>query len=201
MILLECDMDGDPFRQFRKWFDDAVTAQIVQPEAITLATATPNGQPSARMVLLRQCDERGFCFFTNYQSEKARQLTANPRAALVIFWESLHRQVRVEGHIEKTSDAESDEYFDSRPRGSRIGAWASPQSDVLANREELEKRVQEMESRFAGQEHLPRPPFWGGFRVVPAMIEFWQGQDSRLHDRICYRRQADGSWRIERLAP
>jgi pyridoxamine 5'-phosphate oxidase len=200
-ILRESDLDADPVRQFRKWFDEAVTAGVFMPEAMTLATATPDGQPSARTVLLRAFDEKGFVFFTNYESRKGCQLGANPRAAVVFFWEPLERQVLIEGRVEKTTSAESDSYYDSRPRGSRLGAWASPQSRVLPNREILDQRVQQMEAQFVGQEQVPRPPFWGGFRIVPAMFEFWQGQPSRLHDRIRFRPQADGRWVLERLAP
>lgn len=199
-ILREENVDPDPIRQFQRWFDEAVAANIAQPEAMTLATATLSGEPAARMVLLRGCDARGFVFFTNYDGRKASELVANPRAALLWFWEPLERQIRVEGQVEIASVAESDAYFRSRPRGSCIGAWASPQSAILASREELERRVAEVEARFAGQDAVPRPPNWGGFRVVPRSIEFWQGQRSRLHDRLRYRRDS-GTWVLERLAP
>jgi pyridoxamine 5'-phosphate oxidase len=175
--------------------------QLLQPDAMILATATPEGRPSARVVLLRGLDERGFVFFTNYESRKGQELAANPHAALVFFWDALERQVRVEGRVELASPAESDAYFQSRPRGSQVGAWASPQSEVLPNREALQRKVIEVEARFAGTAALPRPPNWGGFRLVPELFEFWQGQPSRLHDRLCYRRQPDETWLLERLAP
>jgi len=200
-ILRKKDLDPDPICQFRKWLDEAVAAGVHLPEAMTLATTTADGQPSARTVLLRNCDERGFVFFTNYQSRKGRELTGNPRAALVFFWEPLERQVLVEGRVEKSTAAESDAYYDSRPRGSRLGAWASPQGQVLASREMLDERVKQVEAQYANQEQVPRPPYWGGFRVLPTTMEFWQGQPSRLHDRIRYRRGEDGGWVMERLAP
>jgi pyridoxamine 5'-phosphate oxidase len=200
-ILREEDMAADPIRQFQRWFDEAVAANVPQPEAMTLATATPDGRPSARVVLLRGCDDRGFVFFTNYTGRKGRELSANPQAALVFYWEPVDRQVRVEGTVERTSAEESDAYFAGRPRGSCIGAWASPQSIVLAGRNVLEQRVQEAEALFAGQHPVPRPPHWGGLRVVPGVVEFWQGQLSRLHDRLRYQRRPDGSWLLDRLAP
>jgi pyridoxamine 5'-phosphate oxidase len=199
-VLREIDLAAEPLVQLRRWFDEAVATGVVQPEAMALATATRDGQPSVRMVLLRGLDERGLVFFTNYDSRKGCELTENPRAALVLFWEPLERQVRVEGRVEKATEAESDAYFQSRPRGSRLGAWASPQSAVLPGRDVLDRWVSEVEAKYAGQE-VPRPPNWGGYRVVPDLIEFWQGQPSRLHDRLCYRRQPDGSWKVERLAP
>jgi len=199
--LHKSDLDANPLLQFRRWFDEAVAAGVELPEAMTLATATADGQPSARTVLLRIFDQRGFAFFTNYESRKGRELAANARAALLFFWAPLDRQVVVEGLVEKTTSAEADAYYDRRPRGSRLGAWASPQSQVLASREVLDQRVKEVEAQYTGVEKVPRPPFWGGFRVVPTVIEFWQGQPSRLHDRIRYRRLADGSWMLERLAP
>jgi pyridoxamine 5'-phosphate oxidase len=200
-VLREGDMAPDPIRQFQRWLDAAVAAKLAQPEAMTLATATPDGQPSARMVLLRGCDERGFVFFTNYDSRKGCELAANRHAALVFYWEPMDRQVRVEGSVEKTSAAESDAYFRGRPRDSCIGAWASPQSEVLASREVLIQRVHETEARFAGPDPVPRPPNWGGFRVVPGVVEFWQGKQGRLHDRLRYRRSEDGGWVLERLGP
>jgi pyridoxamine 5'-phosphate oxidase len=200
-VLRERDMDPDPIRQFQLWFDAAVAAKLAQPEAMTLATATLDGLPSARMVLLRGCDERGFVFFTNYDGRKGCELAANPQAGLVFYWEPMGRQVRVEGSVEKTSAAESDDYFHGRPRDSCISAWASPQSEVLASREVLIQRVNDAEARFAGQDPVPRPQNWGGFRVVPRVVEFWQGQLSRLHDRLRYRRSEDGGWVLERLGP
>jgi pyridoxamine 5'-phosphate oxidase len=200
-ILREGDMDPDPLRQFQKWFDEAVAAGLTQPEAMTLATATPEGRPSARLVLLRGLDAGGFVFFTNYKSRKGQELAANPWAALVFYWEPLDRQVRVEGRVEKVSAAESDTYFNTRARGSRLGAWASPQSQVLPGREALDQRVRDVEAIYAAEDMVPRPPFWGGYRLIPDMIEFWQGQPNRLHDRLCFRRQPTGRWLLERLAP
>jgi pyridoxamine 5'-phosphate oxidase len=199
-VLLEADLDGDPIRQFLNWFHDAATSGVAESNAMTLATATPDGRPSARMVLLRGVDERGFTFFTNYESRKARELEANPLAALVFFWHDRERQVRVEGQVERVDDAESDRYFQSRPLGARLGAWASPQSDVVANRQILETRYREIEARY-GDGHVPRPANWGGYRLIPASIEFWQGRPNRLHDRIRYTRREPVGWLIERLAP
>jgi pyridoxamine 5'-phosphate oxidase len=195
----ERDLDPDPLRQFALWFDEANRSGVVESNAMTLATATLDGRPSARMVLLRGADDRGFSFFTNYESRKARELEANPFAALVVFWHELERQVRIEGPVERVSGAESDRYFDSRPKGARIGAWASPQSQVIASREILEARFLESENRHA-DEVVPRPANWGGYRVVPDSIEFWQGRPNRLHDRLRYSRRR-GIWVIERLAP
>jgi pyridoxamine 5'-phosphate oxidase len=199
--LRESNVDSNPLRQFRRWLEEASGIEEFQPDAMILATATPEGKPSARVVLLRGLDERGFMFFTNYDSRKGKELAANPHAALVFFWDPLERQVRVEGHVELASPAESDAYFQSRPRGSQLGAWASPQSAALPNREALDRSVADVEARFAGMDAVPRPPNWGGFRVVPELIEFWQGQPSRLHDRLCFRRRPDGTWLLERLAP
>jgi pyridoxamine 5'-phosphate oxidase len=197
--LREADADPDPLRQFQRWFDAAVAAGLPEPNAMTLATCTADGVPSARIVLLKICDERGLAFFTNYRSRKARELANNPRAALVFFWPALERQVRVEGRVEQVSAEESDVYFASRPVNSRLGAWASDQSAVIPSRDELERKQHEFEAQFPDG-RVPRPPHWGGYRVVPDVFEFWQGRPSRLHDRLRYRR-VEGRWVIERLSP
>ena len=196
----ESAVDRDPFRQFQVWFDEATSAGISEPNAMTVATASPEGRPSARIVLMRRFDERGFVFFTNYDSRKGREIAANPFASLVFFWQSLERQVRVEGSIVRASDVESDEYFASRPTGSMLGAWVSNQSGVVADRAALEAELAVIQARFPEGE-IPRPPYWGGYRIVPTSIEFWQGRRSRLHDRLVYRLTDDRSWRIDRLAP
>jgi pyridoxamine 5'-phosphate oxidase len=198
--LREDEVDPNAIRQFERWFDEAMKAGVSEPDAMTLATATPDGRPSARVVLLRGVDDRGFVFFTNYDSRKGRELAANPWAALVLFWHELERQVRVEGQVRRVSVQESDHYFQSRPAGSRIGAWASPQSEVIKSRESLEIRCQELEKSFEDGT-IPRPPNWGGFRLVPETIEFWQGRPSRLHDRLRYTRGEQSKWLVERLAP
>ena len=198
--LREQDVDPDPIRQFRTWFEDASLSDVIEVNAMALATATLEGRPSVRMVLLRGFDERGFTFFTNYDSRKARELEQNPYASLVMFWHELERQVRIEGRVERTSDEESDRYFHGRPAGSRVGAWASPQSAVIAGRDALEALYADVEARYPDGA-IPRPPNWGGYRVVPDSIEFWQGRPNRLHDRLRYSRRPEGSWLIERLAP
>jgi pyridoxamine 5'-phosphate oxidase len=196
--LSEADVDPDPFIQFRRWFDAAYMAALPEPNAMTLATASADGKPSARIVLLKGFDERGFAFFTNYQSRKGRELATNPHAALVFFWPQLERQIRIEGRVATVTEQESDAYFSSRPLGSRLGAWASPQSQVIAGREVLDQRLQEVIKQFEG--NVSRPPHWGGYRLEPHAMEFWQGRPSRLHDRLRYRKH-DGEWVIERLAP
>jgi pyridoxamine 5'-phosphate oxidase len=200
------DMTTDPFEKFAEWMKRARRVHRREPTACTLATVGPDGQPSSRMVLLKGADSRGFVFYTNYESRKAGDLERDPRAALCFFWLPwlvlgipVYRQVRVEGRCERVPDAESDAYFASRPRGSQIGAWASPQSKVISGRAELEKLVKEFERKFSGQK-VPRPPYWGGYRLVPARIEFWTSRISRLHDRELYLRDGDG-WRVEVLAP
>jgi pyridoxamine 5'-phosphate oxidase len=195
----ERDVDPDPLVQFRKWFDDARRAQLPEPNAMTLATATPGGVPSARMVLLKAADERGFTFFTDYRSRKGQELAANPHAALVFFWGELERQVRITGTVTRVSREETEAYFRTRPRESRLGAWSSHQSTVLAGREALEARLREVSARHPGDE-VPTPPYWGGYLLRPDALEFWQGRESRLHDRVRYHREA-GGWRIERLSP
>jgi len=193
-------IDRDPIRQFQLWLNDAIEAKLPLPEAMTLATATPDGRPSARMVLLKQVDHEGFVFFTNYNSAKASQLDANPFAALVFYWARLDRQVRVEGSVTRTSAQESRDYFRTRPRESQIGAWASPQSEVILGRDVLEQRARELESLYCDRE-IDCPEHWGGYRVKPERIEFWKSRVGRLHDRILYELQPDGSWTISRLAP
>ncbi len=196
------DLDSDPFAQFRRWFDQACEANLIEPNAMTLCTAGTDGHPSARTVLLKAFDSRGFVFFTNYTGRKAGQLAENPHAALLFPWLGLERQVEVEGRVEKISTAESLKYFLSRPFGSQLGAWVSHQSSVISSRSILLKKLDEMKRRFS-EGKVPLPEFWGGYRVVPARIEFWQGRPNRLHDRFCYTRLAETStaWQIDRLAP
>jgi pyridoxamine 5'-phosphate oxidase len=196
----EQSISRDPIAQFQRWFADAVAADLPLPEAMSLATVTAEGKPTARMVLLKRVDTEGFVFFTNYRSAKARELAANPNACLVFFWPQLEKQVRIEGAVSKTSEDESREYFATRPRGSQIGAWASPQSEVISGREVLEQRRAELEEAYRDRE-IPWPQHWGGFCLKPERIEFWKGRPDRLHDRILYVREPGGSWAIQRLAP
>ena len=192
-------LDADPVAQFRKWYADAERAQLLEPNAMSLATADASGRPSARIVLLKGIDARGFVFFTDYRSRKARELEANPRAALTFLWKELDRQVRATGDVEVVTREESAAYFRTRPRGSRLGAWASEQSAVLSDRTTLEREVAKLDAQFPGDE-IPLPPHWGGYRVVPNEFEFWQGRENRLHDRFRYTRDGN-AWRIERLSP
>lgn len=194
------DCDPDPIVEFRKWFGEAAAAELPNVNAMTLATVDDRGRPSARIVLLKEVDDRGFVFYTNYDSRKGRELAAHPFAALVLFWEPMHRQIRIEGAVERVTGEESDAYFASRPRGSQLGAIASPQSQPLATRAELEDRIAAL-TAVLGDAAPPRPAHWGGFRVVPDLVELWQGQPSRLHDRVRYRRTADRTWARDRLAP
>jgi pyridoxamine 5'-phosphate oxidase len=198
--LSEGDVDPDPLVEFRSWYRLAEEAGVPQPDAMTLATATPDGVPSARMVLLKGVDDGGFVFFTNYESRKASELSENPRAALILYWSAIRRQVRITGRAERLSQPESEEYFRTRPRGSRLAAWASHQSEVIADRSVLEDEYRRLESEYADAD-VPLPPFWGGYRVTPEVVEFWMGRENRLHDRLLYTRQRDGSWAVERLAP
>ncbi len=196
----EKDVLEDPIDQFEKWWNDVLGSTIEEVNAMTLATSTRTGRPSARIVLLKGFTKQGFVFFTNYESHKGKELLENPQASLVFFWKELERQVRIEGTVEKISGEESDTYFQSRPEGSKIGAWASPQSSVIASREIIENNVAEAGKKFAGNE-IKRPVNWGGYIVKPVLIEFWQGRPSRLHDRIQYTKLENGAWKIERLAP
>jgi len=199
--LTKATVDPNPIRQFERWSQEVRAKGVTEQDAIsmTLATATRYGLPSARIVLLKSFDDQGFVFYTNYDSRKGNELEENARACLLFYWSVVWRQVRIEGAVERVSEAESDQYFHSRPLGSKIGAWASEQSAAIENREQLEKRFEEFSWKFG--DNVPRPPHWGGYRVQPEVIEFWQGQDNRLHDRLRYSRQEDGSWLIDRLAP
>lgn len=188
-----------PIEQFHRWFDEAVRVKAQEPNAMTLATASPQGRPSTRVLLLKGADERGLVWFTNYESRKGHELEANPYAAMQFYWPELERVVRIEGRVERVSDSESDAYYRSRPLGSRIGAWASPQSRVLPSRADLEEAWKTQQAKLG--DNPPRPSHWGGYRLLPDHWEFWQGRASRLHDRITYERQDDGAWRIQRLAP
>lgn len=199
-MLRKSDLAKDPVEQFRAWFADAAKLEGREATAMILATTDESGQPSARVMLLKAFDDDGFVFFTNYDSRKSRELAANPRAMLLFWWEDFARQVRIVGRTARVSDEESDEYFLSRPRGSQIGAWASPQSEVIESREALERRLKAAQDRF-GEGPIPRPPHWGGYRLTPTEFEFWLGGMDRLHDRFRYRRGSEGEWKIERLGP
>lgn len=197
--LSETDAHPNPVEQFSKWFGEAIAAQVPEANAMSVSTATTDGRPSSRILLIKDFDRRGFTFFTNYESRKGRELDSNPYAALLFYWIELERQVRIEGRVERISDAENDTYYNSRPVKSRLGAIASAQSRPVASREVLEARVKEVEEQYG--DHPVRPAHWGGYRVVPDYLEFWQGRPSRLHDRIAYQLQTDGSWKLQRLQP
>ena len=196
----ESEVERDPFVQFRQWFDRAVAANLLHPNAMTLATATPDGRPSARIVLLKDFNEDGFVFYTNFHSRKGQELDQNPSASLVFWWPELERQVRIEGRVEKVANDEADGYFKTRPRGSQLAAWASEQSQRIDDRARLERRFSELAAKYQDRE-IPRPPNWGGYRLQPRSIEFWQGRSNRLHDRLRYVLSEDGDWQLERLAP
>jgi pyridoxamine 5'-phosphate oxidase len=198
--LRRADLEPNPIVQFQKWFEQALTAQLIEPAAMTLATADQSGRPSARIVLLKGVNEAGFTFFTNYESRKGRELAENPRASLVVYWAELERQILIAGDVTRTSREESEKYFAMRPRGSQLGACVSKQSTVVPDRAFLEKRLAELETQFAGRD-VETPPHWGGYLLAPLRIEFWQGRPNRLHDRFQYTKQAEGDWRIERLSP
>jgi pyridoxamine 5'-phosphate oxidase len=198
--LHERDLDPSPFKQFGRWFEQALSAELLDANAMTVATSSREGKPSARVMLLKDFDEKGFVFFTNYESRKGRELDENPYTAMVFFWAELERQVRITGRVSRISQEESEEYFHSRPIGSQLGAWASHQSEVIRTPELLENRIKELESEYEGKT-IPMPAFWGGLLLSPETIEFWQGRPNRLHDRLRYTLQPDGSWRIERLSP
>lgn len=199
-VLQETDVNPDPMKQFDKWWEEAVQSQIDEVNAMTLATANKEGRPGARIVLLKGVEPDGFVFFTNYNSNKGKDIAENPFATLLFFWKELERQVKIEGSISKVSEADSDAYFYSRPEGSRLGAWASPQSTAIASREVIERNITELQKRFEGKA-IDRPPHWGGYIVKPTLIEFWQGRSNRLHDRIQYSLNEKREWQIERLAP
>jgi pyridoxamine 5'-phosphate oxidase len=196
----EADTHPNPFAQFEQWFQEALNSQLLEPNAMSLATVDSAGQPSARIVLLKGFDEQGFVFFTNYESYKGQALAHQPKAGLLFAWLELERQIRIDGSVEKITEAESEAYFQSRPRGSQVGAWTSPQSHPLRKRADLDTRQEAVEAVFQGLDKLPLPPFWGGYRVLPTVFEFWQGRESRLHDRIQYVLR-DGAWERRRLAP
>jgi len=196
------DVPDDPIEHFEDWFADARTAEVDEPNAMTLATAGADGTPSARIVLLKGVDERGFQFYTNYDSRKGTEISQNPHAALVFWWPPLERQVRIEGRVERLPDTESTEYFQGRPRGSQLGTWASPQSRVVESRNALEDNLEAVTAEYEGHDEIPRPSYWGGYVVRPTQIEFWQGRPNRLHDRLRYRRDDEADdWTLERLAP
>jgi pyridoxamine 5'-phosphate oxidase len=199
--LLESNIDVNPFLQFRHWFAQAVEAQVIEPNAMTLATITTDGKPAARIVLLKDFDERGFVFYTNFQSRKGQELAQTPSGALVFWWGELERQVRIEGSVTLVSEAEADAYFQSRPKGSQLGAWVSHQSQVIGERSVLEDRLAALEQEYCDRP-IPRPPHWGGYRLAPTYFEFWQGRTNRLHDRLCYRHiTTNNIWQVERLSP
>jgi pyridoxamine 5'-phosphate oxidase len=198
--LLEKDLARDPFRQFERWFQEAEAAKIAEPNAFVLATAARDGRPSSRVVLLKGLDGRGFVFYTNHESRKGRELEANPRASLTFPWFAMERQVTVEGAVTKVAREEAEAYFHSRPRASQLGAWASQQSSIVTGRAALDEALKAVDKKYAGKE-VPLPPFWGGYRVAPETVEFWQGRRNRLHDRLRYRREPGGDWVVERLSP
>ena len=199
--LSENDTKGDPIKQFEVWFNEAIAADVYEPTAMTLATATHDGRPSARIVLLKGFDQAGFVFYTNYLSRKGKEIAKNPLGAIILYWKEMERQVRIEGNIEKLSKEESEKYFHSRPKGSQVGAVVSPQSQEIQGREALEAKWQEMESEYNNGQEVPKPSYWGGYVLKPRYIEFWQGRRSRLHDRIVYKKIDNKNWKKVRLAP